>query len=167
MVFKLTQLFFIASLKYVLTVPYFLLFGIEYKYALPTMVIGGIVGFIFFYFLSRKVMILFRKYLPRTCNIMPEWCKSRYGSICVSLFQPKRKILFSRRTRFIVKMKRSYGLWGIVITTPVLLSIPVGAFIASRYYAKNRKVILYMLISIVGWGAIFSSVLFLFPGIFA
>ena len=48
MVSKLFQLFLLASFKYILTVPYVLLLEIEYKYALPTVVIGGIGGFFFF-----------------------------------------------------------------------------------------------------------------------
>lgn len=167
MLFKLLQLFLLASLKYFLAIPYVLLIEIEYKYALPTIIIGGILGFLFFYFLSKKVVLLFRKLLSLTHRSMPEWIKSRYDKFRVSWFKPRHKTIFSRRNRMIVRVKRSYGLWGLVLTTPVLLSIPVGAFIASHYYSKDRKVILYMLISIIGWGAVFSSVLLLFPGIYS
>lgn len=166
MVFKLFQLFLLASLKYILTVPYVLLIEIEYKYALPTTILGGIGGFLFFYFLSKKVVQLFRKLLPLIFRLIPDGIKSRFDEKCVSWFKPRHKPIFSLRNRMIIRVKKSYGLWGIVITTPVLLSIPVGAFIASHYYSKDRRVIVYMLISIIGWGAIFSSLLLLFPGIF-
>jgi len=164
--FKLSQLFLLAAFKYFLTIPYALLIEIEYKYALPTIVLGGIGGFFFFYFLSKKVVRLSKKLLPLVCRLIPGGFKPRFGRICDSLFKPKPKPVFSFRNRMIVRVKKSYGLWGIVITTPVLLSIPVGAFLASHYYSKDKKVIIYMVISIIGWGAIFSLVPLLFPGIF-
>jgi hypothetical protein len=166
MLFKLFQLFLLASLKYILTIPYVLLIEIEYKYALPTIVIGGIGGFLFFYFLSKKVMDQFRKLFPLIHRIMSERIKSKYCKICVSWFRPRQKPIFSVRNRMIIRVKKSYGLWGIVIATPVLLSIPVGAFIASHYYSKDKRVIGYMIISIIGWGVVFSSTLLLFPGIY-
>jgi hypothetical protein len=166
MLFKLFQLFLLASLKYILTVPYILLLEIEFKYALPTIVIGGIGGFFFFYFLSKKVVRIFTILIPRIHRFLAARIKSEYGKICVSWFRPRHKPVFSLRNRMIIRVKKSYGLWGIVIATPVLLSIPVGAFIASHYYSKDKRVIGYMLLSITGWGVIFSSILFLFPGIF-
>ncbi len=64
----------------------------------------------------------------------------------------------------IVRLKNNYGLWGIVITTPVLLSIPVGAFLASHYFPRNKRIVSYMLASIVAWGVLLSSILLLLPG---
>jgi hypothetical protein len=167
MLFKLFQLFLLASLKYILTVPYVLLIELEYKYALPTIVIGGIGGFLFFYFLSKKVVILFRRLLPLIHRFLSARIKSQNGKIFLSWFNPRHKPVFSLRNRMIIRVKKSYGLWGIVIATPVFLSIPVGAFIASHYYSKDKRVIGYMLISIIGWGVILSSVMLLFPGIYS
>jgi hypothetical protein len=167
MLFKLFQLFLLASLKYILTIPYVLLIELEYKYALPTIVIGGIGGFLFFYFLSKKVVGLIRKFLPLFHGFLSERIKSQNGKIIVAWFKPRHKPKFSVRNRMIIRVKKNYGLWGIVIATPVLLSIPVGAFIASHYYSKDKRVIGYMLISIVGWGILFSSALLLFPGIYS
>jgi hypothetical protein len=165
MLFKLFQLFLLASFKYILTVPFALLTEIEYHYALPTMVIGGIGGFLFFYFLSRKAVGIFRNLTPRICRFISGRIKFRMGMLCISWFRPRRKTVFTSRNRMIVRMKKSYGLWGIVIATPVLLSIPVGAFLASHYYSKDKRVIGYMVLSITGWGVILSSVWFLFPGL--
>jgi hypothetical protein len=166
MLFRLFQLFLLASLKYILTVPYILLIDIDYKYALPTIVIGGIVGFLFFYFLSKKVVGLYRKLLPHIHRFLFDRIKSQNGKIFVSWFKPRHRPIFSLRNRMIIRVKKSYGLWGIVIATPVFLSIPVGAFIASHYFSKDKRVIGYMIISIIGWGVVFSSALLLFPGIY-
>jgi hypothetical protein len=79
----------------------------------------------------------------------------------------KKKVkIFTRRNRFIARFKKSYGLWGVVITTPILLTIPVGAFLANKYYSRQRHVVLYMIASIVGWAAVLSGVIHLFPKVF-
>jgi hypothetical protein len=56
-------------------------------------------------------------------------------------------------------------MWGLIVTTPVLLSIPLGAFLARRYYSHQRRIVLYMMGSIMGWGILLSAFLRLFPGI--
>lgn len=165
MVFKIFQVFLLASLKYILTVPYALLIGIEYEYALPAIVIGGIGGFLFFYYLNKRVVRFFRKLIPATCSLMPGGIRTRCHHLFASWFEKRSKPIFSRRNRMIIRLKKNYGFWGIVITTPVLLSIPVGAFLASHYYSKDKRVVIYMVISIIGWGVILSSALLLFPGI--
>lgn len=165
MVFKFLQIVLLASLKYFLTIPYALLIGLEYKYAVFAIVLGGILGFFFFYFLSTKIIRLFRKIRKRTCEMTPLWAKKKFGFVCDYLNQPRDKIIFSRKNRFIVRIKQNYGIWGIVITTPVLLSIPLGAFLANYYYPGNKKLIYYMMISIILWGALFSAVLLLFPNL--
>jgi polyferredoxin len=62
-------------------------------------------------------------------------------------------------------MKKRYGLWGIIITSPVILSIPVGAFLLKKYYSETKNVFGYMMISIVGWAAFFAVVTIIFPGL--
>jgi hypothetical protein len=165
MAFKFIQIVLLASLKYFLTIPYAILIGIEFKYAVFAMVLGGLLGFFFFYLLTSRLILLFRKIRKRTCQMLPLWAKSRIQFICDYFTTPKEKIIFTRRNRFIVKLKRNYGLWGIVITTPVLLSIPVGAFLANYYYPGNKRIIYYMVISIILWGTLLSGILLLFPNI--
>lgn len=163
MAFKIIQVFLLASLKYLLTVPYAILIGIEYKYALPAIIIGGMAGFLFFYYFSRKVVYHFRLFLPYSCNILPESWKVHCRRFMAGWNAKRKNPVFTRRNRLLVRLKNNYGLWGIVITTPVLLSIPVGAFLASHYYPKNRRIVLYMLISILIWGTLLSLIWLFFP----
>lgn len=163
MIFKIIQVFLLATLKYLLTVPYAILIGIEYKYALPAILIGGMMGFIFFYYFSRKVVFQIKRILPYSCNLLPEFWKARCRRVLTEWHTKRKNPVFTRRNRMLVRLKNNYGLWGIVITTPVLLSIPVGAFLASHYYPRNRKIVIYILISIVIWGTLLSLVWLLFP----
>jgi hypothetical protein len=163
MVFKFIQIVLLASMKYFLTIPYAMLIGLEYKYAVFAMVLGGLLGFFFFYLLTSRLILLFRKIRKHTSRMMPVCAKSRFQFICNYFTKPKEKVIFTRKNRFIVKLKRNYGIWGIVITTPVLLSIPVGAFLANYYYPGNKRIIYYMMISIILWGTLLSGILLLFP----
>jgi len=67
MAFKFIQIVLLASLKYFLTIPYAILIGIEFKYAVFAMVLGGLLGFFFFYLLTSRLILLFRKIRKRTC----------------------------------------------------------------------------------------------------
>jgi len=61
---------------------------------------------------------------------------------------------FSKRTQFLAKVKGTFGLGGIAFLTPVVLSIPVGVFFAMDLTTNKKKVIYYMLISCLFWGAL-------------
>ena len=58
---------------------------------------------------------------------------------------------FTKSNRRIIKIKNRFGLIGIAVLTPVLLSIPLGAFLAERFYKDKKKVIIYITISCVFW----------------
>lgn len=101
-------------------------------------IIGGSSGVLFFMFLSTQIIRVFN-------NIKSFFVKSK-----------PRKI-FTGRNRRIVKFWRSYGLMGIAIITPVILSIPVGTFIAVKLNSNKKKIFLYMFCSIVLWSVILTS----------
>lgn len=65
------------------------------------------------------------------------------------LFRIKKRnyVKFSRRRRWIVKIKSTYGLAGIAFLTPILLQVPIGTFLAMRMIKDIRKVSLAMLFS--------------------
>ena len=166
MISKFLQVLILASVKYFLTIPYALVIGLQYEQAVTAIVAGGVLGFFFFYYLLKPLSAGLKLLRPLSCRLMPQVFRERYTMFCANYLTPKKKLLFSRRSRTIVRIKRKYGMWGIVVTTPVLLSIPVGAFLARHYYKGERKIVLYMMMSILGWGILFSAALRLFPGIF-
>jgi hypothetical protein len=58
---------------------------------------------------------------------------------------------FTKSNRRIIKIKNRFGLVGIAALTPILLSIPLGAFLAERFYKDKKKVIIYISIATVFW----------------
>ena len=162
MVFKFIHVILLAAVKFILTLPYAMVIGMKFEEALLAVLIGGIGGFLFFYYLSRHLIIAFHRLYPVAGRWIPQTVKRRFN-----FFRSKRRTKrFTRRNRFIVRFRRSYGLPGIILTTPLLLTIPLGAFLTSKYYSKTRNVVWYMILSIVGWTAVLSGVIHLFPKVF-
>ena len=80
----------------------------------------------------------------------------------IKWFFSKRRI-FSPKTRKIVRIWRSYGVWGVAFLTPLLFSPPIGAAIAVSFGEKKFRILYTMLVSGIFWG-IFFSVVFILGG---
>jgi len=166
MVLKILHVILLASVKYIITLPYAMVIGLEYEQALFSVLLGGIGGFLFFYYLSKPVIRGFNLILPRICKLIPENIKIKYRHFCERTSTRRKTKKFTRKNRFIARFRRSYGFWGIIVTTPLFLTIPLGAFLAGKYYSNRRYLVLYMVISIIFWAAILSGLIHLFPNVF-
>jgi uncharacterized membrane protein len=111
------------------------LFGFGFWKAFFVCNLGGITGVVIFtYFLAvikkavAKFMARFKK--PNTV--------------------PKKKFTFTNK--MVVKAKQKFGLIGLAILTPGVLSIPFGIFLSLHFFKKHKtKIILYNSISVVIW----------------
>jgi hypothetical protein len=76
---------------------------------------------------------------------------------------PKRN--FTRTNKIIVYVKRNFGLPGIALLTPLLLSIPLGSIVAMRYFRHKSKylVLTWMYAAIVFWSVSIASWKLFFP----
>ncbi|MCG9909656.1 MAG: hypothetical protein MH137_00015 [Flavobacteriales bacterium] len=68
----------------------------------------------------------------------------------------KKKITKSSRRMVLIKAK--YGLPGIAFLTPLFLSIPVGNFLAVRYFKNKKLILVYMMASVTAWTVFFSAI---------
>ena len=64
----------------------------------------------------------------------------------------KKKKLFTKRNRFILKVKQRVGLWGIALLTPALLTPVGGSIIAIAFRYNKTEIFIKMLVSAVAWG---------------
>jgi len=120
--------------------------GFGYLETLLITAAGGVAGVFFFYYLSSAIMML-------VARISNRFRKSR---------TTEKKRVFTWKNKLIVKVKREYGLIGLAALTPTVLSIPVGTFIAARYFPDRKKVLTYLSASVVVWSVIISSVVIIF-----
>lgn len=166
MFFKVLHIVLLASVKYFVTLPYAMIIGLDYKQAIIAVLAGGVGGFLFFYYLSKPVNRGLTRLWPHLCHVVPGTIKRRYNLFCDRQKKKRGGKSFTRKNRFLVRLKTTYGFWGIIITTPVFLTIPIGAFLANKYYGRRKRIVTYMILSIIGWGGILSGVVHLFPKVF-
>lgn len=158
LILKIISVALFATVKYIFTLPYALFIGLNYMQSILAIVVGGTIGFIFFYYMNEwllKLLKRFKLYLFKAPS---------FGCLlhCIhDMWVNRRRKIFTKKSRFIVRMKSSYGLLGLIVATPVLLSIPFGAFLAKRYFSQHKMVPLYMSLSITGWCGILTGVVLL------
>lgn len=96
---------------------------------------GGIVGNTFFVFFTNAILKWIHNYRVKKHKIH------------------SRKI-FTRFNRGIIKVKSRFGLTGIALITPPLLSAPLGAFLAVRFFKNKAKILAYLSVSVMLWSII-------------
>lgn len=120
--------------------------GFGYLETLLITTLGGLIGVVFFFYLSSAIMLLLGK-------IGAKWGQKKP-------VRPKKK--FTWKNKMIIHIKREYGLIGLAALTPTLLSIPLGTFLAARYFPDQKKVLTYLCASVIVWSVIVSSVVIIF-----
>lgn len=130
-------LFIIASTKFALTPIISLQMDIGKKELFIIMLIGGLIGhFSFFYF--------------------SDFLISKFSDLKM-IRRKKTKRVFTKRNRMIIKLVRKRGLILLALITPIILSIPVGAFLAARYFTNKSKINIVMVTAIVFWAIIYTT----------
>jgi uncharacterized membrane protein len=129
-------------------VPMALGMGFSFFEAVTVTSAGGFAGVLVFTFASDKILDLLQKRKARKRAENPEAAK-----------QGKK---FTRKNRMIVSVKKRFGLLGISILTPLLFSIPIGCFLAVRYFKVKQRIVIFMFASILFWSVLISSIKLLF-----
>ena len=133
----------LSSFKFVFGgVPLALAYGFSIFEAIVVTSLGGFSGVLLFVTISD---IILKKYKERKHE------KQHFKQ------EEKKKKIFSKKNRLIIHVKQRFGLIGIATLTPLLFSIPIGCFLAVRYFKNKQKVIIYMFASILFWSVSISS----------
>lgn len=160
-VVKLIHVFLLATIKYSITFPYALLIGLDTTQAIIAITVGGISGFFFFYYLSTAIVRVIKSQKVAVTNFVDRYFKFDLNRLFGKFKSRSSKSM--RTKRQFVKFRNRYGFIGIIIATPVLLSIPLGAFLLNRYYSRKKHVFAYMILSILGWSMVFSLIVIILP----
>ena len=104
--------------------------------------IGGLIGIIVSIFLSKGIIYL--------------WNLHKFKK---QKTRKNRRKTFTKRNRRLVKLKAKYGMAGIAILTPVLLSVPLGTFLTAKYYGHKKDSYLYLVLGQVAWSFVITMIL--------
>ena len=116
-------------------------FGFTYLETIFVTTLGGVSGVLLFFNLGSRIVHFF-----------PNFFKP---------INTKRKI-FTKKNKFYLKLIRNYGLFGIAIFSPILISIPVGSFLAARFFENQKTMaITIMCAAVLIWSVSISTFLFL------
>ena len=141
-----------SSVKFAMTFP---LAVFQFKFSFAETVlwtnIGGLIGIYFFGFLSDKLIV---------------WWQKKFGKVKrLTVTGESKKKIFTKKNRRIVRIKHRYGLAGIALITPLLLSIPLGTFLMVRYYQRSRFKFVSLIASNIIWSVIYTIFYIFWDGV--
>ncbi|HQV39469.1 MAG: hypothetical protein IPO60_12920 [Flavobacteriales bacterium] len=119
-------------------------FGNNFWQTVLLIAAGGCIGMIVFFLGGARVLEWFR--LRRL--------RKRAHAIARGV-SPRR--IFTRTNRFIVRLKHGYGIYGLALISPPILSIPLTALLAAKYFRHDRRMLPLLLVSVVLWSFVLSA----------
>lgn len=136
---ELTVVFF-CSWKFALTFPV-AVYGMKMSFIETILYsnLGGLIGVIVFTYLSSQLLNFWNSI------IRPKFHSS----------QSSKPIFTGSRRRFI-KIKNNYGLAGIIILNPVILSIPISTFLIIKYYGLRKRYLAWLIAGQLVWSIVYS-----------
>ena len=138
---KYISLFFISSVKFLFApmIAFSSKFNFTFMETVIVTSLGGIFGVIIFYNFSAQILKIFNLIFLKKNN----------------------KKRFTKKNRLYVSIVKKYGLYGIAFFSPVIMSIPVGSFLAAKFYEKEKKkVIILMSLFIIFWSFLLSLIFY-------
>lgn len=137
---KELTIIFLCTFKYAATFPLAIyVMKMSFTETLFYTNVGGIIGAVVFVFFSDLLIRMYNKYWPESLKI-----------------KRKAKRIFTKRNRLLVKIRKRYGLYGIVVLSPVILSIPVGSFLMVKYYGTHKSNIIWLIAGQVFWSLVYT-----------
>lgn len=132
-VIKLFTVALWSSFKYMVGFFMALGFGFNYIESILTTTTGAFIGVLVYLYLWDALVLLKNKIWPP---------------------KPKKGIKINNKLRWLVNFINKYEIYGIVILTPIFLSVPVGTILASMIEKNKWRIKVYMFISFVAWGSL-------------
>lgn len=141
---KILEVALIAGVKFVIAPFEAERYHFNFKEAYLVTTAGGIIGIIAFTFIGELIAYAWRKtilFFEKPLHLQEK---------------PKKKFTWLRK--FVIKTKMGFGLFGLVITTPLIISIPIGTFMIHRFYRRKGKNILLLIVSILLWSLVLNGI---------
>lgn len=156
-ILKILFVGFMSAIKFITAAPLATAYGFNYFETLAITAIGGVLGVSVFFQISKAALqaIIKAKKKKELENQSREALQGKKTTI-------DKKRIFTWKNKIIVMTVRKFGLPGIALITPVILSIPLGTFIAFRYFHNKKKVFTYLSMAVIFWAIVLSSLTLIF-----
>ena len=138
---KILEIILIASVKFLFSPFEAERQGFSYRESLIITTTGGVVGILMFTFIGE--------------GIAYSWKKIQSSFFGKSKSRIKK---FNRLTRLVISIKNKFGVMGVSMITPSLISIPVGTLIINRLYKGKFKNLLVLFFALLIWSITLNSI---------
>jgi hypothetical protein len=136
---EIFSVYLLSTVKFVFGgIPMALGMGFSFFEAVTVTSLGGFTGVTIFVYSSDKIIANYKR-------------KQAHNRIHNPHLTPTK--VFTKKKRFIVYVKKKFGLPGIALLTPLILSIPIGCFLAVRYFKDKQTILIYMFSSVFIWSS--------------
>jgi hypothetical protein len=132
-IIEIGLLLIFAAIKFLFAAGYLLIDkGYPYYQTVLLLIVGGTIGVFVFYYFSGWINLLINRLIKRS----------------------KPRKVFTKQNRTIVNIKSKYGIYGIAFLMPIFFSIPIGSFLASRFYMNKKSTVPILLLAVVFWSLV-------------
>ncbi len=156
---KFLNVMLFAGLKFFFTPVYAFNIGLDFWSSYLALILGGGISFLLVYYATELFLVYVRHFKPREVKVDSNRTRLYYRN-----WKKKREIKrqnkkkFTKRNKRMVHIRRDWGMWGLIVSSPVLLSIPVGAVLLRKYYGHRKRTIPSMLVYLLVWGLVLNTV---------
>ncbi len=161
-ILKQLSILFISAIKFLVAAPTSYLFGYSYLHTILNTTAGGLLGVIFFYYSGKYLFAHYPVWKRKVRRFYHKLLGIPYQIQHAHDIKTTPSRVFTRKNRTIVKIRQKFGFAGVIILTPVLLSIPLGTFIAVKYYSRRPDLLGWLSVSVVSWSILISTFIKLF-----
>ena len=158
-ILKILNVALLASVKFFFSPLYAITIGLDFWGSYMGLILGGVLSFLGFYYATNIFLVYIKHLRPVIVKVTPNSTRLRYRNWKTRRsLNRKTKKRFNKKNRLFVRTRRSWGMWGIVLCTPILLSIPLGAILLRKYYGHRSLALSAGIMAIVFEGLILNSV---------
>jgi hypothetical protein len=162
---KILNILLLSTVKYFYTPIYAHMIGVDFWTTALTMIPGGIAGFLIYYHFSKILLLTDMHIKPRIKSVIPNSILQTYRHHKQRRkLRRKNKRKFTRKNRALVRLTNKYGMYTIIILTPILISLVLGAFLLRKYYPNRKEAAPLMIVSIVVEGFLLCAGYWFFMG---
>lgn len=74
---------------------------------------------------------------------------------------PVHKKRFTRTNKFLIRLKKRVGWYGVSMLAPLLLSIPLGSIVTAKFYGRKKGTIILMYLGLLLSGCLTTGIPYL------